>query len=148
MALIVIDWNPERRVLRQFGGLAAALLGFFGLLVGWRHRFFGIQLTPDTAFLVAAILLFLGLLSALAALLEPSWMRPAYVGLTVLGYPIGYVVSHVVMALIFFGLITPIGLVLRATGRDPLDKGLDRKAETYWVRRGPPAEPSRYFHQF
>ena len=49
-------------------------------------------------------------------------MRLIYVGWMVLAFPIGWTVSQVMLALMFFGLFTPIGLVFRLIGRDPLQR--------------------------
>jgi hypothetical protein len=63
-------------------------------------------------------------------------------------FPIGWVVSHVMLALIYYGVMTPIGLVMRLLGRDPLKRKLDRSADTYWEPREPIANSKRYFQQF
>jgi len=47
-------------------------------------------------------------------------IRPIFVGLILLTFPIGWVVSHLLLGLIFYGLVTPIGLILRISGHDPL----------------------------
>jgi hypothetical protein len=60
-----------------------------------------------------------GLLSV-AGIVDPPAIRPIFVGLILLTYPIGWVVSHVLLGGIFYLLVTPIGLVLRMTGHDPL----------------------------
>jgi hypothetical protein len=62
--------------------------------------------------------------------------------------PIGLVVSFVMLGLFYFLLITPLGLVFRLLGRDPLHRRFDPKAETYWVEHQPADRPERYFQQF
>jgi len=57
-------------------------------------------------------------------------------------------VSHLVMAIIFYGVLTPIGLAMRLGGRDPLHRKFDRAAGSYWVDRRRPADVKRYFKQF
>ncbi len=49
------------------------------------------------------------------------------------------IVSPVVLGLLFYGVITPTGLVMRALGKDPLGLAYDREAESYWIKRQPPA---------
>jgi len=49
------------------------------------------------------------------------------------------VVSPLVMGLIFFLTITPIGLLMRTIGKRPLDLGFDRSVKSYWVYRTPPS---------
>ena len=62
--------------------------------------------------------------------------------------PIGIVVSHVVLALIYFGLFMPIALVFRVIGRDPLHRRFEPEAQSYWVERGGAPAAKRYFQQF
>ena len=75
-------------------------------------------------------------------------MRAVYVGLSCAAFPVGFVVSHVVMVLVYYGVVTPIGLVMRLLGHDPMHRGFDRDAATYWVERPAVHDPKRYFRQF
>lgn len=43
--------------------------------------------------------------------------------------------GRVVMAMLFFAVLTPVGLVMRMAGRDPLRRRLDREASSYWLVR-------------
>jgi hypothetical protein len=63
-------------------------------------------------------------------------------------FPIGWVVSHVVFAAVYYLVFTPIGWLLRASGHDPMERQWDRAAMTYWKRRGEAPEAERYFRQF
>lgn len=59
------------------------------------------------------------------------------------------VVNPVVMALLFFGTMLPIGLLLRLAGKDLLNLKWDRAAGTYWIDRKPPGpKPETMIHQF
>ena len=58
-------------------------------------------------------------------------------------------VSHVVLALVYYLVFVPIGLLMRLFGYDPMKRGFDPEAATYWTARDPKAsEPKRYFRQF
>jgi hypothetical protein len=53
------------------------------------------------------------------------------------------------LASAYFGLVTPIGVAMRAVGADPLQNAIDRRAASYWRRRPRGRPPlSRYFRQF
>ena len=82
------------------------------------------------------------------SLLAPAANRPLYVALVLITYPIGVVLSHVLLAVVFFGVITPVGLFFRLVGRDPLRRRFDPQAESYWVPYRPPDSMERYFRQF
>ena len=86
-----------------------------------------------------------GRLDAHAATLPVA--RAVYRALTLLTFPIGWVISHVLLALVYYLLLTPIGLLLRATGRDPLQRRLDPEAETYWIEREGDRPANTYFRQ-
>jgi hypothetical protein len=62
--------------------------------------------------------------------------------------PIGFVISIVLLALTFYLVFTPIGLLMRAFGRDSMGLKFDRAASTYWVKHEPVTDPDRYFRQF
>jgi hypothetical protein len=59
------------------------------------------------------------------------------------------VISNVLLFLVFAWVFTPIGLIMRALGRDPMTRRLDRQASTYWIAHDPSAAGmKRYFRQF
>lgn len=70
---------------------------------------------------------------ALLAGLNRQWMK--------LGLLLGRIVSPIALGLLFYGVITPIGFVLRLAGKDPLRLKYDRDADSYWIRREPPGPP-------
>jgi len=84
----------------------------------------------------------------IAGLLQPHWIKPIYVVWMTLVFPIGWLVSHLCMAVVYYGVVTPIGVFKRNWSGDPMQRQLDRNCESYWQPR-PPAKPSdSYFRQF
>ena len=90
----------------------------------------------------------LAALCTIVGVAVPLALRPLYVGLTLVSLPIGFVVSHVIMFVVFYGVLTPVGLVFRLVGYDPLRRKLEPGADTYWVRRRLENDTKRYFRQF
>jgi hypothetical protein len=137
--LIETNWNPSRSELRQFAGIwFPALLGAVGALVLWRTH----SLPWATALWgVAAMVAFVGLL-------KPEFIRPVFVTWMSMAYPVGWTISHLLLAAIFYLVITPVGLVMRALGYDPMRRVLDRSAKTYWFVHVPGDGAARYFRQF
>ena len=133
-----IPFDPSRATLRQFAGL---WLVFFGGLALWQGLVRG---QTGLAALFAVLALTIGPLG----LLRPGWVRPIYVGWMVLAFPIGWTVSQVMLALMFYGLFTPIGLVFRLLGRDALHRARRPGVESYWTPKPAPAGPKSYFRQF
>jgi hypothetical protein len=150
MSLLQVNWNPDRRQLRSFAGLWILFFGVMGVYRAWTAGAFHTDIplgwhdpwrVPLLFWTVAAVIGGLGVV-------VPSLMRPIYVGWMVLAFPIGWVVSHVLLGVIYFGLFSLIGLVFKLGRRDALSLTFDRGASSYWVPRPPPAEGARYFKQF
>lgn len=78
---------------------------------------------------------------ALLAVLYPSVLTLPNRWWTKFGLLLSKVVSPIALGLLFFGVITPLGAVMRLTGKDPLRLQLDRKTDSYWIPRDPPGPP-------
>lgn len=75
---------------------------------------------------------------AVAALGRPGWLRPLNRVWFQVGLALHRVVTPVVMGLLFFLTLTPLSLLMRATGKDPLSLRRDPGRTSYWVLRQPP----------
>jgi hypothetical protein len=137
MAMISINWNPSKRELRQFAGLC---LLFFGGMAAWTYARHGAGPWPTTMAVLAALL-------GLPGLAFPALLKPIYVGWMVAAFPIGWTVSHVLLGIIFYGFVTPIGLLLRIVGNDPMNRKFEREAKSYWIKHET-AESARYFRMY
>jgi hypothetical protein len=84
-------------------------------------------------------------LFALAALAAPRVLAPLNRVWLKFGLVLHRVVSPIVLGIMFFLVITPIGLLMRALGKDPLRLRFDRGAATYWIAREPPGPPPDSF---
>lgn len=135
MALVAINWKPDRKTLAEF---SEAWLFFLGM-VGAPLAYFRGHPRLAAALWLAAVI------GRLLGLVRPQWMRPAFLGLTLLTFPIGWVVSNVVLALLYFGVFTPVALIFRLIGRDALKRTLDRQAPTYWEPYQPGAGGMRRY---
>lgn len=140
MSLVQIDRNPTAERLRSFGWLLLPAMCLLGALSWWRTGQVNVALVIWTSGAV---------LAALYAAF-PAVRRPIYVGWMTAAFPVGWVVSHLIMALIYFGVVTPIGLLVRWTRGDRLERHFDRSASTYWQIRQPAKDKDveRYFKQY
>jgi len=138
MALIERNREPTPRELMVFGLLLGPFFGLIGALVLWRTG----------SWTVAAVLWIVGSLLAAVYLCSQSVRRPSYMTWMALLYPIGWVVSHLLLALVYYGWVTPVGLFMRLFGYDPMRRRPDRNATTRWIRRRPITNINRYFRQY
>jgi hypothetical protein len=137
--MLDINRNPSRRELRQFAGI---WFPAFWIVVG------GMILYRTGDPIVPLCLWVPVLFLSLMGLWRPAWMRPIFVGWMFAAAPIGWVVSRLILGIVYFVVLTPIGLVLRLTKGDPLQQRFDPSASTYWTPREPARDTSRYFRQF
>ena len=133
-----IPRDPPPRMLRQFAGL---WLLFFGLLAAWQA---GSRDNPSAAVTLGVLAVAVGV----PGLLRPALVRPVFVGAMIVSFPIGWLVSKILLAVVYYGLFTPIALVFRFTGRDVLARRRDPAATTYWKPKPAPADSRSYFRQF
>lgn len=128
--------RPAPKMLRQFAGL---WLLVFGGSAAWRA--FQGDVSTATQALAALAVLIGGL-----GLAYPPAMRWIFTGWMVLAFPIGWAVSRLMLAALFFLLFTPIAIVFRLMGRDALR--LRRPAtDSYWTAKAQPKNVRDYFRQ-
>src|SRR2546421_396631 len=80
-----------------------------------------------------------------AGLVRPALLRPLFVGWMILVFPIGWLMSRVMLAVLYYGLFTPLAVAFRLGGRDALRRRTRPAGDSYWVPRPPTLEVSRYF---
>jgi hypothetical protein len=134
--MLDVNWNPSRRELRQFAGIwVPAFAAFAGTVIYRSGRI-------NTAIVIWAI----AALIAAVGLAAPQRVKPLFVGWMAAAYPIGWTVSHVILAVIYFGLVTFVGLLMRVFRYDPLNRAAGRGSE--WRPRNQPPSAATYFRQF
>jgi Saxitoxin biosynthesis operon protein SxtJ len=116
--------------------------GILLLIAAARTYFHGIGWVPYGLAGIGLVLILLGLVAPSRL----SWLHHAWVKLGLIMFR---VVNPVVLALIYVVVIVPVGLLMRATGRDPLRLRFDPGADSYWILRDPPGPaPDSMPHQF
>ena len=123
--------NP--RDIRKFGAIGSLFFGTLLAVAVWRDQ------TP--------VAFFFGLLTLLSIgfLLMPVRMKPVYTGWLKIAHFMGSKVTLVMLGIIFYFVITPAALLKRIFGGRPLPIKPDPDAETYWVTRSEPAQPTERF---
>ena len=121
--------NVEGSSDRAFGLVFA---GVFLLIAGW-PLFHG-ESPRWWAFGVAAGF-------GLVALVKPTLLAGPNRLWSKLGVLLGKIISPIALGILFYGVLTPIGAVIRLTGKDPLRLKRDPAADSYWIPREPPGPP-------
>lgn len=122
---------------RTFGLVFTVLFLVIGLLPLWKGgsvHYWSLG--------ISAVFLILSL--ARAELLGPLnrlWMK--------FGLLLNRIVSPVILAILFFLVVTPTGMLMRLFGGNPLRLGFDAKEKSYWIKRDPPGpDPETMSNQF
>ncbi len=139
MSVVQINTDPTRRQLNQFGFIWMGFVTFFGTVAFFKFH------NPSLArgLWVAAVVV------PMVGWIFPRFMRWVFLGMSYLAFPIGFVVSHVVLAVVYYLVLTPIGLLTRVFGYDSMKRRFDPETKSYWVERpASAAEAKRYFRQF
>lgn len=90
----------------------------------------------------------IGLAVGIVLWLLPQIAKPFYIAWYFLGCCIGIVVGNVVFAAFYYLVLTPMGLVMRLAGHDPLPRKFDRSALSYWQEAEKNIDLKRYYRQF
>lgn len=128
-----IEGSSDRSFGLVFAGVFL-LVAFWPLLHGRSPRWWasGVAVGFGLVALVRPVLL---------AVFNRLWSK--------LGVLLGRVVSPIALGILFYGVLTPTGAMIRLTGKDPLRLRRDRGAKTYWIAREPPGPaPDSMTHQF
>ena len=115
-----------RKELRQFGLLVGAIFTVIGL---WPLVF------RDEPLRLWAVGLG-GLLIAVGGLL-PQLLAPVHTGWMWVGHILGWINTRILLSIVFYALVTPIGLVFRLMGKDTMRRAFDETSTTYRVVRSP-----------
>jgi hypothetical protein len=136
--MIDIDLHPTDRVLRQ---IAVAWLVVLGMLGGNQWLVRG-HARAGLALVAVAVAV------GLAGLLRPTAVRWIFVACTVAAFPIGWVVSQVMLLVLFVGVITPIALLFKLQGRDRLSRRRNPGQQSYWKPKAAAHDVRRYLRQY
>lgn len=136
MPLIRINRDPSPKDLRLFATLWLFFFSGFATLA-WHHS------NPTGAVTLFGLALLVGLIGWI----KPPAIRLLYVGSVYVTFPIGFVFSHVILAFVYYLVITPIGLLMRLLGRDPLQRRFDPALKTYWEPKTTKRPPADYLRQ-
>ena len=111
------------RELRHFGLLVGGVLTLLGLWFWWRAK------PHFPYFLVPGVLL------VLLGAVVPRTLKLIYIGWMSFAFILGFAVSTALLTVLFYLIVTPVGLIARLAGRDFLNRKFDRSVASYWIMR-------------
>jgi hypothetical protein len=109
-------------------------VGAAGVVVGLAPLLHGRHVRPWVLAGAAAFLLL--------AIVRPRWLHPVNRAWMAFGAMASAVMTALLMVLVFYGVVVPVGWLMRRLGHDPLRLQRDAKARTYWITRDPTAADS------
>jgi len=133
-----IPFNPSRKMLRIFA------VAWLVLFVALAYKQYFIAGHPNAGMVLGIVALLVGI---------PGWIHPpsvrwVFVSAIVLTFPIGWVVSQLMLALLFYLVVTPAALLFRLKGRDLLARRPAPGRSTFWTSKNTPQDVRSYFRQF
>ena len=113
----------RRRELREFAFILCCALGILGGLVFWRKGEVGLLLWG------------IGFVILMVGLIRPRLLGPIHKGWMKLAFLMGFFMTHLILALMYYLVFTPMALIMKTLGKDPLRLKHDRNVKSYWIKR-------------
>lgn len=136
--MLPINWSPADAQLKSFARIWWPLFVLIGTALLYRRNGWT---TP------VMVVVYAGVILAVASVASRTVARTLFLGLQVITFPLAFVTSTIVLAVIYYLVVTPIGLALRLTGRDALSLRR-RNAASLWVPVPDDRDPEHAFRQF
>jgi hypothetical protein len=129
------DWNSNR-TLRQFALLCLFIFGVLALSeYFWRKE-------QGLALIVGVLAGLLGL-----GVIWPRAIRPVFITAISITMPMGWVISRLLLGILFFAFFTPIGLLFKLIGRDALCRRYEPEQSSYWEPKRNASDVRSYLRQ-
>lgn len=130
--------NPDKQKLKKFGITMAAALSVIAGMLFLRHK------PAALPYLFTASFAFF-----LLSLIVPGVLKPAYIVWMKLALGLSFINTRIILSAAFYLLFTPIGLVIRLLGIDPLERKIEKDRDSYWKKKqAVEFKPAEYERQF
>lgn len=131
-----IRYSEKPKEWKKFTWSSQGALLLISVLGAWRGKW---------PWMVVMVMAGIGLCIAIWAGLKPGQFRGWYRGGRWFGHQMGRVVGAVILTVVFVVVMTPLGLVMRGLGKDPLKRKWDPSLGSYWLASRQPGEVERMF---
>lgn len=115
-----LQTSQNNKELRKFGFTMFAVIAVIGGFLLWRERPAAPYILGIAGFFAAASLLYPRILIPI----EKAWLKFAEV--------MSRIMTRVILVLTYYLAMTPVGFLMRLTGRDPLNRKLEPERASYW----------------
>jgi hypothetical protein len=133
-----IPFRPGTKALRQF---AAAWLIVF---LAFGAPQYLVRRHPGTGLALMSMAVVIGALG----LVKPLAVRWIFVGWMVIAFPVGWVISELMLLLMYYAILTPVAFLFRLQGRDLLRRKREPDATTFWLPKDTPQDVRSYLRQY
>ncbi|MEO0454640.1 MAG: hypothetical protein AAFY98_10955 [Verrucomicrobiota bacterium] len=133
--MLNIQWKPDQSTLRQFSLICLPGFGIISLICYFKFE-------------ITTLAIFFGILALalpVIGMVFPRSIRIVYVFLQIVAFPVGWVISHIVMALIYYGIFSLIGLFFRTSKRDLLGIRQHDQRHSYWKKKEQQKDVRSYY---
>jgi len=128
----------NKKQIRTFGITLTLVL----IAIGFVQFLKGNIITYKCLFGAALVILIM-------TLLIPIMIKPLYIGALYLSHALGWFNTRLILGILFYLIFTPIAIVFRIIGRDPLERKFDKNAPSYWkIRKATEFDKSNYERQY
>ena len=128
--------DMSNKELRKFGFIFSAFLGVIAWVICRKNIFYCSDLIT-----ASALFIFL-------AITNPRLLKVFYGIWRTFGFIMKYIMTRVILILVFFLVFTPVGLFLKIYGKDLLDRKIEEGRESYWIKHEASGDKSRYLKTF
>ncbi len=120
--------NPDKKLLREFGlTMAGAIAGIFGVLLPWLFD----RAWPLWPWPVAALFLLVGIIF-------PTGLRQIFTIWMRFGHLLSRITTPLILGVLYYIVITPVGLIRKALGKDAMRHKEDPDSESFRVQSRQP----------
>ena len=133
---MITEIKPTRKNIRNFGITIGLFLMILGGILFWKE-------IEDYI-----IVTFVGIVFIVYGLGLPIILKPIYLFWMIVSSILGWIMTRVVLSILFFTMITAIGLISKLFGKQFLDLKWDNSKKSYWDQRQGKPEKSSYENQF
>jgi hypothetical protein len=128
--------NIDGKTIRNFGILFFILSTIASAYTYWKgHEFWFLILAAGVIFLCACLIF-------------PNSLKGLYKAWMTMAFFLGWFMTRIILTVFFFAILTPFALILRISGKDLLNRKIDKNAKTYWIRHEQVVDRNQYKKQF